>query len=143
MRIRIGNPYHEGHEKALRVYEFVADGTKTPEQICAAAEAATGLRLQGDPAGQHGYINTRLNPDGSRFVAVVLYEACAGAGCPAGGPSGHPSHVRAADLTPAQIALVKAQAREHPQHRLTGNAQADAAKLRALGFKDEDPALRD
>lgn len=135
MRVRSGNPYGEVHG-STRTYEFIADSTKTAAEICAAAETATGLRLRGDPTGQDGYINTRLNPDGSRFVAVVLYEACAGC-------ADHSiPHRRAADIDPVKQAAMKTACNEHPQHKLTGNPAADAAKLRALGFKDNDPALR-
>lgn len=136
MRVRSGNHYREAHGKPLRCYEFIADGTKTAAEICTAAETATGLRLQGDPAGQDGYINTSKNPDGSRFVAVVLYEACSGS---CGGHS--VPHRRAADLDVVKQNALKTAVGEHPQHKLNGNPVADAAKLRALGFKDGDPAL--
>lgn len=136
MRARTGNPYNEVHGKNLRAYEFVADGTKTPAEILAAAETATGLRLQGDPLGQHGYINTSIRPDGSCFVAIVLYEACAGCG----------QHsiplMRAVGLDVVKQAALKIAVGESAQHRLTGNAVADTAILRRLGFKDEDAALR-
>ena len=135
MRNRIGNPYDEFHGKDLRVYEFVADGTKNPTAILTAAETATGLRLQGDPAGQDGYVNTSLRPDGSVFVSVSLYEACAGC-------EGHRvPHRRAADIPTAKQIALKAAVGEHPQHKLTGTP-ADTAKLRALGFKDSDAPLR-
>ncbi len=135
MRNRVGNPYDEFHGKSLRVYDFVADGTKSPHDICLAAETATGLRLRGDPAGQDGYINTSLRPDGSVFVSIVLYEACSGL-C-----GGHAvPHRRAADITPAQRAAVKVACKEHPQHKLGG--PNDAATLRGLGFTDADGAMR-
>lgn len=136
MRKRVGNPYREAHGKSLRVYEFVADGTKDAGAICEAAELATGLRLQGDPAGQDGYINTSRRPDGSCFVAVVLYEAC-DTSC-----GGHAvPHRRAADLDVVKRAAVKAAVGESVSYRLTGTP-ADAVVLRALGFRANDPPLR-
>ncbi|MCR4340528.1 MAG: hypothetical protein NUW01_11675 [Gemmatimonadaceae bacterium] len=139
MRIRTGsNPYHEAHGKPLRVYEFIADGTRDASAICDAAEAATGLRLRVDPAGQDGYVNTSLRPDGSRFVVIVLYEACADTDC----PTGHRTLLRRApDIDVAKQAALKIAVGEHARHRLTGTP-ADAATLRALGFKDNDPPLR-
>ena len=135
MRVRSGNPYDEMHGKTLRIYEFVADGMKSAGEITSDAEVATGLRFTGDPAGQDGFILTRKNPDGSRFVAIVLYEACGSCG-------GHSvPHRRAADISAVKQVAIKAAIGEHPQHRLIG-APTDAATLRALGFTGNDPALR-
>ena len=135
MRSRVANPYDEAHGKAMRVYEFVADGSKAPSAIADAVETATGLRLRGDPAGQHGFIVTSLRPDGSRFVAMVLYEACAD---PA---HGHPPLLRAADIDRVEQGAIEVAVGEQPTKRLDGSF-ADESVLRALGFTDNDPPLR-
>ena len=135
MRTRSANPYNEAHGKDLRVYEFIADGSKSASEICDAVETATGLRLRGDPAGQHGFIVTSLRPDGSRFIAIVLYEACADP------THDHPPLVRAADLDAAKQAALKTAVGEHSQHRLDGTT-TDELTLRSIGFKDDDAPLR-
>ena len=135
MRARSGNPYNEAHGKNLRAYEFIADGAKSPADVCAALETSLGLRLQGDSTGQHGFVNTSKRADGSMFVAVVLYEACAGC-------EHHTTpHARATDPLPAKLIAAKVAAGEHPTKKLTGTP-ADEAVLRSLGFTDNDPALR-
>ena len=155
MRTRVAN-LNEAHGKDLRVYDFIADGSKDPVEIAALVEAQTGLAFSS--GARNGYINCSYRPDGSLYVAVVLYEACSdGATCPARivGPkwlhtpsgvrflrageviSGHDVPlVRAPDLTPAQQAAIKVAAKEHPQHRLTGTP-ADGAVLRAIGLGPE------
>jgi hypothetical protein len=110
MRVRIANPHREAHGKDLRVYEFIADGTKMPSAILASIEQASGLILHGgDPAGQHGYLGTRRLPSNAVLVQIVLYEECLNdVNCPAGhGTAAQPDgtirsgtrHVRATDLT--------------------------------------------
>ena len=139
MLISNGNPYCEAHDSGTRVYEFIADGTKDSHLITRAIEETTGLHLGSDHADRHGYINTSLRPDGSRFVAIMLYnENCGGAGCGAGHPF---PFVRTDDLTIAQQDAIKAAVGESNRHRLNNNEAANRASLRILGFKDHDGPL--
>lgn len=147
MRIRIGNPHDEAHDRPMRCYDWIAPPGTTPQQALERIEAARpGLKLYYRGDGEvHGFVSTSRRPDGSLYICVGLYDAdCVDPACPAGHRDidGRViAHRRAPALTPAQCETIVQAVGEHASHRLTGAAAADRQLLRSLGFNDGDAPL--
>lgn len=94
----------------------------------------------------HGFVNTTELADGSLHVAVCLYEfECDDPACRKHiTPNGQRVAFRQAALpTAAQRTAMKAAIGEHATYRLTNTRATALATLRALGFPDDSPLLRD
>ena len=146
MRKRIGNPAREPHGKPMRAYDLIAPGSLEWAKLPAMIQAAIpGLILSPFLGGSevNGFINTSPRPDGTRHVAIYLYDfECADPTCPLEHFRGV-IHRVAPLLTPAQESAMALAIGEAPGKILTNaNPAAAEALLRASGFEDQDGPLR-